>query len=94
METSDRSIKRIAWSAEVEVVFVIYTPTHRARFPVAVGKAYVIPRWIFGNGKAFNVGASRLNVAGDSVDSPMAAAVTLLFREIIGPNIQHPWSAP
>ena len=70
------------------VIFVNYTPSPEAKYPVALEEAYVPTKWIAQNGKTVNVNASRLAVAGDSVGGNMAAAVALLSKERDGPPIR------
>lgn len=85
--THDRLIREIANGAQAAVVFVEYTPSPEARYPMAIEEAYAATKWVSENGRTLNMDASRLVVAGDSVGGNMAAAVTLLAKERGGPNI-------
>ncbi len=85
--THDRLIREIAHGAQAAVVFVEYTPSPEARYPVAIEEAYAATKWIAENGRSLNLDTSRLIVAGDSVGGNMAAAVTLLAKERGGPSI-------
>ncbi|WP_027369115.1 alpha/beta hydrolase [Desulfocurvibacter africanus] len=85
--THDRLIREIANGAHAAVVFVEYTPSPEARYPVAIEEAYAATKWIAENGRTLNLDTSRLAVVGDSVGGNMAAAVTLLAKERGGPSI-------
>jgi acetyl esterase len=86
-ETHDRLIREIAIGANAAVVFVDYSRSPEARFPVAIEEAYAATKWVAENGKTINVDSSRLAVAGNSVGGNMSAAVTLLAKERGGPKI-------
>lgn len=80
-DTHDRLIRAIANGAGAAVVFVNYTPSPEAQYPVPIEEAYAATQWVAEHGREINVDASRLAVAGDSVGGNMAAAVTLLAKE-------------
>ena len=88
-DTHERLIRELANKANVVVIFVNYTPSPEAKYPVALEEAYAATKWIAQNGKTVNVNASRLAVAGDSVGGNMAAAVALLAKERGGPPIRY-----
>jgi acetyl esterase len=85
--THDRLIREIANGANAAVVFVNYTPSPEAQYPVAIEQAYAATKWVAENGETIKVDPSRLAVVGDSVGGNMAAAVTLLAKERGGPKI-------
>jgi acetyl esterase len=85
--THDRLIREIANGAQAAVIFVNFTPSPEAQYPVPVEEAYAATKYIAENGKTFDLDPSRLAVAGDSVGANMAAAVTLLAKERGGPAI-------
>jgi acetyl esterase len=87
-DTHERLVRELANKANVVVIFVNYTPSPEAKYPVALEEAYAATKWIAQNGKTVNVNASRLAVAGDSVGGNMAAAVALLAKERDGPSIR------
>jgi acetyl esterase len=86
-DTHDRLVREIANGAKAAVVFVNYTPSPEAKYPVPIEEAYFATKHIAEHGKDFKVDPSRLAVAGDSVGGNMAAAVTLLAKERGGPAI-------
>lgn len=85
--THDRLVREIANGANAAVVFVNYTPSPEARYPVAIEEAYAATKWIAENGQALRMDPARLAVVGDSVGGNMAAAVTMLAKERGGPEI-------
>jgi acetyl esterase len=87
-DTHERLVRELANKANVVVIFVNYTPSPEAKYPVALEEAYAATKWIAQNGKTVNVNASCLAVAGDSVGGNMAAAVALLAKERDGPPIR------
>jgi acetyl esterase len=80
-DTHDRLVRELANKANVAVVFVNYTPSPEAKYPVAIEQAYAATKWVAQNGQTINVNSSSLAVVGDSVGGNMAAAVTLLAKE-------------
>ncbi len=87
-DTHERLVREIANKANVVVVFVNYTPSPEAKYPVALEQAYAATKWVSENGRTINVNSSSLAVVGDSVGGNMAAAVTLLAKEHGGPQIR------
>jgi acetyl esterase len=81
LDTHDRLVREIANKAHVAVVFVNYTRSPEAKYPVAIEEAYAATKWVAENGRTINVNSSRLAVVGDSVGGNMASAVTLLAKE-------------
>jgi acetyl esterase len=89
-DTHDRLVKELANGAHAAIVFVNYTPSPEAKYPVPIEQAYVATKWVAENGHTMNVDPSRLAVVGDSVGGNMAAAVTLLAKERGGvPKINY-----
>jgi acetyl esterase len=86
-DTHDRLIRELASKANAAIVFVNYTQSPEAQYPVPIEQAYAATKWVAQNGKSINVDASRMAVVGDSVGGNMAIAVTLLAKERGGPEI-------
>jgi acetyl esterase len=86
-DTHERLVRELANKANAAIVFVNYTPSPDAQYPIPIEEAYAATKWVAENGKSTNVDASRLAIAGDSVGGNMAAAVTLLAKERRGPKI-------
>ena len=85
--TFDRLARAIANGANAAVVFVDYTRSPEARYPVAIEEDYTAMVYIAESGKQLNLDSSRLAIAGDSVGGNMAAVVSLLAKQRKGPKI-------
>ncbi|MEV6054476.1 alpha/beta hydrolase [Streptomyces sp. NPDC052107] len=86
--THDRLVRQIANGARAAVVFVDYTPSPEAHFPVPIEQAYAATKWVAEHGSEINVDGSRIAVVGDSVGGNMTAAVTLLAKQQRGPKLR------
>ncbi|KAI5815102.1 putative lipase protein [Pyronema omphalodes] len=60
------------------ILFVNYTRSPEAQFPIPVEQAWSAVEWLQSNGKKLNLDASRVAFAGDSAGGAMAAAVNLI----------------
>lgn len=89
MHTHDRLIREIACGANAAVVFVNYSRSPEAKYPVAIEQAYAATKYIAEEGRSLNLDTTRLAVVGDSVGGNMAAVVTLLAKERKGPKISY-----
>jgi acetyl esterase len=81
MDTHDRLVRELANDANAAIVFVNYTPSPEAKYPIPIEQAYAATKWVAENGQTINVDPSRLAVAGDSVGGNMAIAVTMLAKK-------------
>lgn len=88
-DTHERLVREIAIGAHAAVVFVNYTPSPEAKYPVPLEQAYAATKWVSENGQTINVNSSHLAVVGDSVGGNMAAAVALLAKDRGGPKIKY-----
>jgi acetyl esterase len=86
-ETYDRLVREVANGAAAAVVFVNYTRSPEARYPVAVEEAYAATRWVATNGAMLGLDTGRLAVAGDSSGGNLATVVALLAKERGGPAL-------
>ncbi|MET8330880.1 alpha/beta hydrolase [Streptomyces sp. NPDC005181] len=87
--THERLVRQIANGARATVVFVDYTPSPEAQFPVPVEQSYTVARWVADHGHEIGIDPSRLAVAGDSVGGNMTAAVTLMAKQRGGPHFRQ-----
>ncbi|MEU8589181.1 alpha/beta hydrolase [Streptomyces sp. NPDC048664] len=85
--THDRLVRQIANGARAAVVFVDYTRSPEAKYPVADEQAYAATRWVAQHGDEIDVDGSRMAVAGDSVGGNMVAAVTMMAKQRGGPKL-------
>src|SRR5215211_9437356 len=72
-DTHERLVRELANKANVAVVFVNYTLSPEAKYPIALEQAYAATRWVAQNGQTINVNSSRLAVVGDSVGGNLTA---------------------
>ena len=56
------------------IVFVNYTPSPEAKYPVSLEQAYAATKWVAQNGQTIHVNSTRLAVVGDSVGGNMAVS--------------------
>jgi acetyl esterase len=86
-DTHERLLRELANGSHTAIVFVNYTRSPEAKYPIALEEAYAATKWIAENGQTLNLNSSRLAVAGDSVGGNMATSVALLSKERGGPTI-------
>lgn len=86
-DTHERLVRELANKANAALIFVDYTPSPEAKYPVIPGEDYRALEYIAGNGPRHNLDSSRLAVVGDSVGGNMAAVMALMAKERDGPDI-------
>lgn len=79
--THERLVRDLVVGSGAAAVFVNYTPSPEAHYPVAINQAYAATKWVAEHGKEINVDGKRLAVAGNSVGGNMAAVVALMAKE-------------
>lgn len=70
-------------------MYVDYTPSPEAHFPVAINQAYEATKWVSLHGKDIGVDGRRLALVGNSVGGNMVAAVALQSKQFGGPKIRY-----
>jgi acetyl esterase len=88
-DTHDRLLRDLVNGTNAAFVFVNYTPSPEAQFPVPIEQAYAATKYIAEHAEDFGFNTGRLAVAGDSAGGNMTAAVTLLAKERNGPAIRY-----
>ena len=86
-DTYDYYMRELTNGTDTAVVFVEYSRSPEARYPVALEECFAATRWVAAHGNEINVNSSRLAVAGDSAGGNMAAVVCLLAKQRGGPEI-------
>jgi acetyl esterase len=86
-DTHDRLVRELANNTNAAIVFVNYTRSPEAKYPISLEQAYTATKWVAQNGQTIHVDSSRLAVVGDSVGGNMVAAFTLLAKQRGGPKI-------
>jgi acetyl esterase len=85
--THERLVRQLAAGTGAVVVFVDYTASPEAKYPVAINQSYAVTKYVADHAAELDVDASRLAIAGDSVGGNMAAVVSLLAKEHNSPKI-------
>jgi acetyl esterase len=88
-DTYERQMRELAARTEAAIVFVNYTRSPEAHYPVSIEEAYSATKWVAERGPELGLNGKRLVVAGDGAGGTMAAAVTLLANERGRPSIRH-----
>lgn len=78
--THERLVRDLVSQSGAAAVFVNYTPSPEARYPVAIEEAYAATKWVAENGAQIQVDGRRLALAGNSVGGNMAAVVALMAK--------------
>ncbi len=86
--THERLVRDLVTGSGAAAVFVNYTPSPEAHYPVAINQAYAATQWVAEHGKEINVDGKRLAVAGNSVGGNMAAVVALMAKDKGTPAIK------
>jgi acetyl esterase len=87
--THDRFVRDLVNGANAAFVFVNYTPSPEAQFPVPVEQCYAATKYVSENGKELRLDPTRLALAGDSVGGYTTAVVAQLAKERNGPSIRY-----
>jgi len=85
--THERLVRDLVVQSGAVAVFVNYTPSPEARYPVAINQAYAATKWVAAHGEEIGVDGKRLAVVGNSVGGNMAAVVALMAKDKGGPKI-------
>ncbi|MCD5329785.1 alpha/beta hydrolase [Chromobacterium piscinae] len=86
--THERLVRDLVTESGAAAVFVNYTPSPEARYPVAIHQAYGATKWVAEHGDQIQVDGKRLAVAGNSVGGNMAAVVALMAKAEGGPKLR------
>ena len=86
--THQRMVRDLVVESGAAAVFVNYTPSPEAKYPVAINQAYVATKWVAEHGSEIGVDGKRLAVTGNSVGGNMATVVVLMAKDKKGPEIK------
>ena len=87
--THDRLLRDLVNNTNAAFVFVNYTPSPEAQFPVPIEQGFAAAKYVSEHGDELGFDTTRLAVAGDSVGGNMAAVVAQLAKERKGPTIRY-----
>ena len=86
-DTYDYFMRELTNGSGAAVVFVEYSRSPEARYPVALEECYAATKWIAEHGAELNLNVAKIAVAGDSAGGNLATAVCLLASKRGGPAI-------
>jgi acetyl esterase len=86
-DTYDYSMRELTNGTGTAVVFVEYSRSPEARYPVAVEECFAATQWVAAHGSELKLNSSQIAVAGDSAGGNMATVVCLLAKQRGGPEI-------
>lgn len=87
--THERLLSDLVVGAGVAAVFLHYSRSPEARYPIALEEAYAATKWVAENGASLGLDGTRLAVVGNSAGANLATVVCLLAKERGGPAIRH-----
>ncbi|RYY57865.1 MAG: alpha/beta hydrolase [Chitinophagaceae bacterium] len=87
--THKRYIRDLVVHSGAVAVYVDYTRSPEARYPVALNECFAATKWVAGHGEEINVDGKRLAVVGNSAGGNLAAAVTLKAKKENGPALKY-----
>ena len=86
--THRRLVRDLVVASGAVAVFVDYTPSPEAHYPVAIHQIYAAMKWVAAHGNEIGVDGKNLAVVGNSVGGNMTASVVLMAKENNGPAIK------
>lgn len=87
--THERLIRDLVRESGAAAVYIDYTPSPEAHFPVAINQAFEATKWVSQHGKEIGVDGQRLALVGNSVGGNMVAAVALQAKQFNGSKIRY-----
>ncbi|MFZ6726876.1 alpha/beta hydrolase [Undibacterium sp. MH2W] len=79
-QTHERFVRDLVAQSGAVAIFVNYTPSPEARYPVAINEIYATTKWVAENGSQIDVDGKRLAIVGNSVGGNMATVVALMAK--------------
>ncbi|TNW20767.1 alpha/beta hydrolase [Xylella fastidiosa] len=80
-QTHERLVRDLVSDSGAVAIFVNYTPSPEARYPVAINEIYAATQWVAEHGAQINVDGQRLAIVGNSVGGNMATVVAQMAKE-------------
>jgi acetyl esterase len=87
--THDRLLRELVNATNAAFVFVNYTPSPEAQFPIPIEQGFAAAKYVAEHGDELGFDSGRLAIAGDSVGGNMTAVVAQLAKERKGPTIRY-----
>lgn len=86
--THKRMVRDLVVLSGKACVFVEYTRTPEARYPIALNEIYAALEWVAKNGNQINVDGNNLAIVGNSAGGNMATVTAIKAKENNGPEIK------
>ncbi|NUY81977.1 alpha/beta hydrolase [Flavobacterium sp. MAH-1] len=86
--THKRLIRDLVVESGLAAVYVDYSRSPEAKYPVALNEIYAALKWVAANGDEINVDGTKLAIVGNSVGGNMTAATTQRAKDENGPKIK------
>lgn len=87
-QTHKRLIRDLVVQSGTVAVYVDYTLSPEAHYPVAINQAYAATKWVAEHGDEIGVDGKRLALVGNSAGGNMAAVTALMAKDKGGPAIR------
>jgi acetyl esterase len=87
--THERLIRDLVTYSGAAAVYVDYSRSPEARYPVAMNEVFAATKWVAAHGAEIDVDGSRLAVVGNSVGGNLAAVVALRAKAERGPKLRY-----
>jgi acetyl esterase len=86
--THERFVRDLVADSGFTAVFVNYTPSPEAHYPMAIDEIHAATKWVAAHGNEIRVDGKRLAIVGNSVGGNMTAAVALMAKHKGGPELR------
>ncbi|MBS7232603.1 alpha/beta hydrolase [Flavobacterium psychroterrae] len=86
--THERLVRDLVVHSGFAAVFVNYTRTPEAQYPVAINEIFAATKWVAAHGDEINVDGTNMAIVGNSVGGNMTAVTALKAKENNGPKIK------
>jgi acetyl esterase len=88
LDTYDPLCRILANASGCSVACIGYRLAPEHKFPAGLEDCYTAVRWVAKNAPALRMDPRRIAVGGDSAGGNLAAAVSIMARDLVGPAIQ------
>ncbi len=86
--THKRLVRDLVVESGFPAVFVNYTPSPEAHFPIAINEIYAATKWVSEHGDEINVDGNCMGIVGNSVGGNMSCVTSLMAKEKGGPKLK------
>jgi acetyl esterase len=86
--THKRLVRDLVVASECAAVFVHYTLSPEAHYPVAINEIYAVAKWVSEHGDEVNVDGKNIAAVGNSAGGNMTTAMCMMAKDKGGPVIK------